>query len=60
MAAAHLAHLVLPDTQANPLQNQKSQIVQRSVKNIQSINFNYTLTLKSKSTTKLYFKTTMF
>ncbi|MCC7332523.1 MAG: hypothetical protein IT232_07945 [Flavobacteriales bacterium] len=26
MAAAHLAHLVLPDTQADPSQNQKSQI----------------------------------
>ena len=28
-ASAHLAHLVLPDTQADPSQNQKSQIYQR-------------------------------
>jgi hypothetical protein len=27
---AHLAHLVLPDTQANPSQNQKSQFCQRT------------------------------
>jgi len=26
MATAHLAHLILPDAQANPSQNQKSQI----------------------------------
>ena len=26
IATAHLAHLVLPDTQADPSQNQKSQI----------------------------------
>ncbi len=32
MAAAHLAHLVLPDTKADPSQNQKSQTIQRYMK----------------------------
>ena len=35
-ATSHLAHLVLPDTQADPSQNQKIQISQRFI----SDNFN--------------------
>lgn len=37
-AAAHLAHLVLPNTPANASQNQKSQIIQRHMKQNSQVN----------------------